>query len=176
MIELFLNQALVELVKTSVKDFVLTGVERKVESLKGRRAGALFVDKAPEIVDEVVKEMGITVYNGYLPDKTPAHPADFPFVTVRPTSGTVMNGRTQVTEEIIVGSFSRDEDGYQDVLNITHRIMMHLAELQNNILADKYERTGEMQWSMPFEQEKPFFMAMITTNWNIYSTEFHFQI
>lgn len=176
MIELFLNQALVDLVRTSVKDFVLSGVKRKTETSQGRRAGALFVDKSPEITPEIVTDSGITVYNGWLPEKSAANPSDYPFVTVRPTAATVLNGGTQVTEEILVGTFSRDNLGYQDVLNVTHRIMMQIAELQNNVLANKYERMGAMQWSMPFEQEKPFFMAVITTTWNIYTTEFHFDI
>ncbi len=175
MIELLLNQALTELVKTAVKDFSLEKSPRKVESKDDRRPGGLFVDGQSKITTETKERIGVTVYDGWLPSKDVSRPSDFPFVTVRPTSGVVENGCTTVTEEIVIGTFSRDEDAYHDTMNVAQRIATAISNLKFNVLAGKYEKGSEMSWSMPFEQEKPFYMLVITTTWRVYTTQFPFD-
>ena len=175
MIELLLNQALTDLVKTAVKDFSLEKSPRKVETKNDRRPGGLFVDSDPAVETETTERAGVTVYDGWLPSKDVSRPSDFPFVTVRPSAGAVENGCTTVTEEIVIGTFSRDEDGYHDAMNVAQRIATAISNLKFNVLAGKYEKADPMSWNMPFEQEKPFFMVVLTTTWRVYTTQFPFD-
>ncbi|MGN0902875.1 MAG: hypothetical protein ACI4M9_06290 [Succinivibrio sp.] len=173
MIALHCNQALIEFVKEAVADFRLSSPPRQTE----RRPGSLFEDNyTPEFKEEPKNLTEIAVHDGWLPNKDAATPDDYPFVTVRPSEATVTNGITQLTIEIVVGTFSRDENAYHDTSNVAQRILMRLAQLKDNLLAHKYERVGSMKWSMPFEQEQPFFMIVLTTNWHIYSSQFDSSI
>ena len=150
MIALNCNKALIELVKEAVEDFRLSAPPRQTE----RIPGSLFEENTPEFAEDPEALHEIAVHDGWLPNKDAATPADYPFVTVRPSEATVDNGITQLTIEIVVGTFSR----------------------KDNLLDHKYERVGSMKWSMPFEQEQPFFMIVLTTNWHIYSSQFDSSI
>lgn len=172
MIALNCNKALIEFVKKAVEDFRLSAPPRQTE----RIPGSLFEENTPEFAEDPEALHEIAVHDGWLPNKDAATPADYPFVTIRPSEATVDNGITQLIIEIVVGTFSRDEDAYHDTSNVAQRILMRLAQLKDNLLDHKYERVGSMKWSMPFEQEQPFFMIVLTTNWHIYSSQFDSSI
>ncbi len=172
MIALNCNSAVVEFVREAVTDFRLQRAPRQTK----RVPGSLYQTTTPSYDEDPTDLKEIEVYDGWLPNKDAATVDDYPFVTVRPSAATVNNGCTELTIEIVVGTFSRDEDAYHDTSNVAQRILMRLAQLKDNVLADKYERVDSMKWSMPYEQEQPFFMIVLTTEWRIYTSQFESSI
>lgn len=166
MIEVNLIYALCEQVKNALKDLRL----EKPERVEIRKPGSLFLESQKAEIKEK-NYIQIKVFNGWLPNKE-ATVDDFPFVTVRPVAGQISSGLTNLDVELVVGSFSRDELAYNDVMNVMHRVITSLITLNDNVLNHKYERTGDVLWSLPFDQTEPFFQCVITTHWIIYSSEF----
>ena len=160
MVELYCVDALCKLIKEALEDIRLHKPPRQTEE----RPGSLYEEETPE-------------YEGK-PKEFPSksknfdNDADYPFVTVRPSNATVHNGATDLTIEIIVGTFARDDLAYQDTMNVVHRLMMRIAQLENGILDRKYERMGDMKWELPFEQKEPYYMAIISTSWRIYTSQY----
>ncbi len=172
MIALNCNKAVLDFVQEVVEDFRLPKPPRQTE----RAPGSLYQTDTPTYSEDPADLKAISVHDGWLPNKDSATVADYPFVTVRPSEANIDNGITDLTIEIVVGTFSRDEDAYHDTSNIAERILMRLTQLKDNVLNGKYERVGSMKWSMPFEQEQPFFMIVLTTSWHIYSSQFESSI
>lgn len=171
MIEVFLNEAVCDFVKEIVKNFRLEKPPRVLE----RKPGSLYDESDPNTHSDPDGVTPITVYNGWLPLKE-SDVDSFPFVTVRAVSGSVVSGRSDTVVEIMVGTFSRDAQAYRDCVNVMHRIMEQLTLLKNNILQKKYIRQDEMTWEMPFDQKEPYFAGVITTHWQMYSTESDFEV
>ncbi len=168
MVELYCVDALCKLIKEALEDIRLHKPPRQTEE----RPGSLYEEETPEYEDDPEDEIEIKVFNGWLPSKNFDNDADYPFVTVRPSNATVHNGATDLTIEIIVGTFARDDLAYQDTMNVVHRLMMRIAQLENGILDRKYERMGDMKWELPFEQKEPYYMAIISTSWRIYTSQY----
>ena len=168
MVELYCVDALCSFVEKSLEDFRLKKPPRQTEE----RPGSLYEEETPEYEDDPAEEIAIRVFNGWLPSKSFDNEADYPFVTVRPSEATVHNGATDLSIEIIVGTFVRDDLAYKDTMNVVHRLLMRLAQLKDNILDNKYERIGEMKWNLPFDQKEPYYMAVISTSWRIYTSQF----
>lgn len=172
MVELYCVDALCEFVEEALGDFRLPKPPRQTEA----RPGSLYEEETPEYEDDPSDEIAIKVYNGWIPSKSFDNDADYPFVTVRPSEGTVRNGATDLNIDIIVGTFAHDDVAYKDTMNVTHRLLMRLAQLEDNILDHKYERVGEMKWNLPFDQKEPYYMVVISTSWRIYTSQFETSI
>lgn len=145
MIEIYLTQALRELVEEAVKDFRLP-----VE--KGET-------RAPKVI------------NGYLPPKQYIMPGqtarddDFPFVVVRADKATSNKEETQVDVSIIIGCYSKEFDGHEYCLNVMSRIRNALTSLENGILAGKYILSFPIEWDLVPEQPYPQWQLDMTTHW-----------
>jgi hypothetical protein len=114
--------------------------------------------RAPSIVD------------GWLPPKPGAESEQFPFLIVRPFTGTdTCEGADQTgsaTMKIIVGTYSDTDDGWLDVLLLIDAIRSDLAE-QPTIAGTAFEHLGPLTWEVPEQQPRPQWFGTVTTNWNI---------
>lgn len=139
MIEQELVRALQEKLRVALKDF---GLETKTGTLR-----------PPKIVD------------GYLPPKRSGADDDFPFVLVRPDSGTANQDSVSVEVTIIVGCYTEETIGYLYCLNVMSRIRNALLSLEGGCLNNRYNLTGEFTWKNLDEQPWPQWNLYLTTNW-----------
>lgn len=162
------NKALVALVKEAVKDFRLTRIATQTE----RKPGSLYIDsETPEYDEDPQDLVQVQVFDGFIPSADKIDRIS-PFVTVRPVSAVVSNGGTQLKISIIVGTFSRDQDGYHDTLNVVDRIVTRIMQIPDNILDGRYNLVDNITWELTDDQDEPFFYVTMNTSWSMLST-FH---
>ena len=114
--------------------------------------------KAPEIV------------NGYLPPKRSDNIPDFPCVIVRPSEGdTEMDDGSRPQDitkvKLLIGSYSRDDDGYEYALVIFRRITTALRK--ELLLDEKFRMRPKIKWQMPDEQARVVWYIEATTEWEV---------
>lgn len=107
--------------------------------------------KPPQIID------------GFLPPKSKND--DFPFVIVRPESGTSDRGRTTVTVSLIIGCYSEELDGYGYCVEVMQRIRAALATFENQTLANRFQLEFPITWQQMEEQPYPLWLLNMTTKW-----------
>lgn len=149
MVENKLTLALREFIKEAVKNFRLPVENGKI--------------RAPQVI------------NGYLPPKQSGNLDDFPYVIVRPEKGSSEREATEVTVSIIIGCYAEDYDGYEYCLNVMARIRHALAELENNILANRYVLQFPISWEMVPGQPYPEWQLDMTTHWDFNSPKAIFK-
>lgn len=146
MIEQELTRCLGEFLGQALEDF---GLENKSGTLR-----------APQII------------NGYLPPKRSSADDDFPFVVIRPDSGTANQDSVSVELTIIIGCYSEKTDGYMNCLNVMTRIRNALLSLEGGILGGRYVLNGDVSWKNTDEQPWPQWNLFVTTNWLMRSPRF----
>jgi hypothetical protein len=107
-----------------------------------------------------------TVVNGFLPPKRSKSDSDFPFVVVRPSSGTTGNdGLTRVRVKLIIGCYSEDFDGHEYGLIVLERLRIGFMELPT--LENRYRMEMPMEWELYDDQPYPEWMLEVRTEWSI---------
>lgn len=112
------------------------------------------------------------IIDGYLPPKRSGTDEDFPFVVVRPDSGTTDQNAVNVEVTLIVGAYTEETNGYLYCLNAMTRIRNALLSLRNGCLADRFLLVGEFSWKNLEEQPWPQWNLFITTNWMTNAPQF----
>lgn len=111
-----------------------------------------------------------SVHDFTLPPKDSASAEDFPFVAVRPRTGTdTEEGAEQnarATFDIEIGTYSDTNDGIQDVLAIVDAIRSSLGT-QPHLDGTAFEHVGPLVWDTPFPQPRPQWLALVTTIWQL---------
>jgi hypothetical protein len=118
------------------------------------------------------------IVNGFLPPKGTNEKDDFPFVIVRPVSGSADRDLEQIKISILIGGYSEeyDEDGhsvngFEYCLNVISRIKQEIFKLPGLTLAGKYQVNFPFSWSLDEEQPWPYWFAEVETNWTFRSPE-----
>lgn len=154
MIENNLTKALREFIAEAVKDFRLP-----VENPEPIEDGDI---RAPQII------------NGYLPPKRSEAKDDFPFVLVRAEKGTIGEVR-KTTISIVVGCYTEKYDGHELCLSVMTRIGNALKSMPNDILANKYVLSSDIEWEVPENQPYPQWELYMTTHWEFNSPQAIFE-
>jgi hypothetical protein len=114
--------------------------------------------RAPEVID------------GWLPPKTGADAEQFPFLIVRPRSGTdAAQGADQdarATVEIIIGTYSDIDDGWTDVQLLIDAIRLSLGG-EPVLAGTAFEHIGPLTWDLPEAQTRPQWFGTVTTQWTL---------
>ena len=115
------------------------------------------------------------IINGFLPPKRTGVDDDYPFVIVRPETGTSERESTTVKVAIIIGCYSLDYDGYAYCLNVMTRIRNALAALDDGILNGRYVLQYPLTWKSPAEPAYPFWEIYLETNWYFNTPQIPFR-
>ena len=125
-------------------------------------------------IEEAVKEFRLPVQNGemrapkiingYLPPKRSRVDDDFPYVVVRAESGVCDRGESSVTVALLIGCYSKDDDGHEYCLNVMSRIRTALMSLENETLDKKYILQLPIKWDLaPVQPVDQWQLDMVTT-------------
>lgn len=111
-----------------------------------------------------------TVFNGYLPAKKPGDRGDvekkyFPFILVRPDTGTSDRESTRVTVSLIFGAYSKDDSGYEHCMNMLTRVRNALMSMPFLTLAERYQLQDEISWENYPDQPWPYWQVDMKTQW-----------
>jgi hypothetical protein len=111
-----------------------------------------------------------SVVAGWLPPKEDTDAEDFPFVLVRPKSGTDTEQNADqngtVIMELIVGTYSDTDDGFVDVTLLIDAVRDDLNSAPV-IDGTAYEHIGPLTWEIPEQQPRPQWFGRVLTNWQI---------
>ena len=114
-------------------------------------------------------ERAPTVIDGWLPPRE-SEVDQFPFMILRPKSG---NDSAQAADEnavavfdIIVGTYSDDDDGWLDVAILIDAIRADIGAAPA-IVGTAYEHVGPLAWQIPEQQPRPQWFGTVTTVWQI---------
>lgn len=110
------------------------------------------------------------VYDGWLPPKAGVDGEQYPFLLLRPKTGTdTEEGADQVgmaTLDIVIGTYSDTDDGWLDVMLLIDAIRSDLGE-QPTLEGTAFTHFGPLTWTIPEEQPRPQWLGTVTTIWNI---------
>lgn len=113
----------------------------------------------------------INVVDGWLPPKRDNGAGndepDFPYVIVRPAGGTDGDRKegAQLRVKIYFGAYADDPQGFKDTLMLLERIKKGLVE--RGLIGGKAELAYPLEWEIDDEQPFPFWIAKLTTRWNV---------
>lgn len=106
------------------------------------------------------------VINGFAPPKRSEEEAVQPFVLVCPAEGSIGNdGFHRVKMSIIVGIYTEDFEGHEQLLTVSHKIMQSLRERPT--LADRYTLEYPITWDEMYDQPYPYWQLLMITQWTI---------
>lgn len=111
------------------------------------------------------------IVNGFLPPKREKWEDDFPFVIVRPESGTIEMDETGISVSIIVGCYSEETEGYEHSMNVASRIRNTLTMMPNQTLARRFVLSFPITWKLNSEQPYPLWQVDMTTQWTTKTPE-----
>jgi hypothetical protein len=113
--------------------------------------------RAPEVLD------------GWLPPKETSDVERFPWLLVRPKSGTdsaqAADENAVAGFEIIIGTYSDTVDGFLDVLAVIDTIRADLGEAPV-IEGTGFEHIGPLAWAVE-QSARPQWFGIVTTNWQL---------
>ncbi len=107
--------------------------------------------KAPQVVE------------GWLPPKESQDTPDIPYIIIRLTEGEDTDEVARATIKILVGTYSEDNDGWKDSMNILLRIRERLLTMRT--IENKFRIELPLKWKLFEEQPYPIWIGEITTNW-----------
>ncbi|MCM3141305.1 hypothetical protein [Brevibacillus sp. MER 51] len=90
---------------------------------------------------------------------------DFPFVIIRAMGGEDQDGKASVSINLLVGTHSKDDDGFIDVLNIIEDVRQSL--LKNRVVGGSFRLDLPLKWKLFDEQPYPGWIGEINTLWEI---------
>ncbi len=104
------------------------------------------------------------IITGYLPPKRTGNADDFPFIIVRPVSGST-NEATLTDVSIIVGIYDEELTGFDRALEVVTRIRTALLSIPNQILENRYQLRMPIDWHNVDEQAWPQWQLSLITRW-----------
>lgn len=114
------------------------------------------------------------IVNGWLPHKRSSGPKDrdFPFIIVRPKSGaTTDHANSQVTIQLLLGTYSEEYDGYQHNMQLLARLRLALFGLPSLTLNNRYRIEYPLKWELFDDQPWPEWAMKVETNWTVYTPQ-----
>jgi hypothetical protein len=119
----------------------------------GTKSGA---KRAPQIIDFM------------LPPKAGLDAEDYPFIAVRPRTGTddaqAGDQKSVAIVDLEIGVYSDTDDGGADLEQVIDAIRADLAEVPI-IAGTAFEHVGPLTWEIPFPQPRPQWLGVVTTQW-----------
>ncbi|GKS14786.1 hypothetical protein YDYSY3_57860 [Paenibacillus chitinolyticus] len=114
----------------------------------------------------------VSVHLGCLPvKKAPKGPvppvpdpeSEFPYIIIQALDGEDLdrNGTAQI--KFLLGTKSKDDDGYLDVIHLIETIRLDL--LRTGIIGGRFEIQRPLQWTLFEEQPYPEWIGEIRTTW-----------
>ena len=139
-----------------------------------------------EVVAEAVKDFRLPVKNGEprapqvlnfdLNPKRSRDIDDFPFVVVRPRSGSSDIEATDIEFFIIIGCYAEDYEADKDCLNVMSRIRNTLVTLHNGTLADACTLQLPISWTLYSDQPQPQVQLDMTVKFSYNTPQATFDI
>lgn len=120
-------------------------------------------ERAPALVD------------GWLPPMTSPDVERFPFLIVRPHTGTDSEEGGQqdarAAFDLIIGIYKDADDGWMEVLQVIDALRLDLGA-KPRIEGTGFEHTGPLTWELlapvdPFTSTRPQWFGVVTTNWTL---------
>lgn len=107
------------------------------------------------------------VFLEQLPQKSASsQEEDFPFIIVRAAGGEDADGNKSTMKiNLIIGTYSKDDDGFIDVLNLFEGIRQAL--LKKRIVGKSFRMELPFVWRLFDEQPWPGWIGEINTLWTI---------
>lgn len=149
MVENLLTDALRELIKEAVKDFLLP-----VKNGKPRKPDVLDFD---------------------LPPKRTGDKDDFPFIIVRADNGSIDIDQTDFEVFIIIGCYSENLDANRYCLNVMSRIRNALTMPECHTLAGKFILQFPITWELFAEQPNPYSQLNMKVKWSYCTPQAPFE-
>ncbi|WP_312117946.1 hypothetical protein [Brevibacillus reuszeri] len=127
-------------------------------------------------LEEVVENVELTspkgvltkpqVFLEQLPQKSASsQEEDFPFIIVRAMGGEDRTDGASASINLLVGTHSKDDDGFMDVMNIIEDVRQAL--LKNRIVGGSFRLELPLKWKLFEEQPWPGWIGEINTLWTI---------
>lgn len=111
------------------------------------------------------------IVNGFLPPKRSKDGDDFPFVIIRPSSGSTERENTDTLVDIIIGCYSEDMDGYELCLNVLSRIRNALTMMPNQTIDGRFRLGFPISWKLDETQPYPLWQIDMQTRWQSLTPE-----
>lgn len=92
---------------------------------------------------------------------------DFPYVLISPISQNENLNETKVDLMLIIGTYSKDNDGWKDTALVAERIRQYLRT--HKYIDKKYEIGDELRIEYPDEQPYPVCFCAMYVSFNIYN-------
>ncbi|MBS7328956.1 MAG: hypothetical protein KIG68_09480 [Oxalobacter sp.] len=108
------------------------------------------------------------IFTNYLPPKRTGNDDDFPFIIVRPVSGSTSEA-TVTDVSLIVGIYDKDLTGFERALEVVTKIRTALLSIPTQVLEKRYQLRLPIEWHNVDEQAWPQWQLNITTHWLTFS-------
>lgn len=92
---------------------------------------------------------------------------DFPYVLISPIQQTWNLDVSKVELVLIIGTYSKDLDGWKDTALMAERIRQYLTT--NKYVAKKYEINSDARVEFPDEQPYPITFCAMYVSFNVYN-------
>lgn len=92
---------------------------------------------------------------------------DFPYVLISPIQETWNLDVAKVELVLVIGSYSKDLDGWKDTGLIAERIRQHLT--RTKYIAQKYEINSDARIEFPDDQPYPITFCAMYVSFNVYN-------
>lgn len=106
---------------------------------------------------------------GYLKERTRQEDAAFPHIAIRINQvhdDADVRGESTATLHIIIGTYCTDnEDGWLEIVNLVESTRQ--AMLKHRTIDNKYRLQGAVDATIPSEQPRPVWVAVITATYTI---------
>lgn len=93
---------------------------------------------------------------------------DFPYVLISPIQQTWNLNVSKVELVLIIGTYSKDLDGWKDTALMAERIRQYLTT--NKYVAKKYEINSDARMEFPDDQPYPITFCAMYVSFNVYNT------
>lgn len=111
---------------------------------------------------DILKEPQVVL--GYLPFKGESENPDYPYIIIRAVNGVDDKEKSIISINIILGIYSEDNDGWEDIINVCQRVRQAL--LDNKTLANKF-CLEQIEWEIFEEQTIPEWNGILRTLWSL---------
>ncbi|GEB35305.1 hypothetical protein [Brevibacillus parabrevis] len=97
--------------------------------------------------------------------KADSQEEDYPFIIVRAAGGEDLEDGSTASLNLIVGTYSKDDSGFIDVLNIIEDVRQAL--LKKRVVGQSFRMELPLKWKLFDEQPYPGWVGEMNTLWTI---------
>lgn len=92
---------------------------------------------------------------------------DFPYILVSPANQNDLEENSKVKLYLVIGVYSEEESGWQDVGLIMNKIRLYLRS--RNVFAKRYGIDKNLKMSYPDDQPYPQWFGVMEVNFDVYN-------